>query len=236
MGFMDVLFGFAVAQAVASALDFDDMGVVQEAVKDGRGGGHVADEFAPFFQGAVGGHQGGAQFVAAHNDLKEVFAAFGRELLDAHIVDYEQVGFEVFAQDALVAGGVFVVAQLIDDVEDGAVEDGFAELDQLISNGLGEVAFAHSGWADEKDVLGLLEEAAGGQLVDLGFFDREVEAEVEVFEGAFVPEGGRFGAPDDAAVGAGFEFILQDQFEELLVAQAVGAGFLQAHFQGVGQG
>ena len=62
---------------VALAFDFDQIGVVQEAIQDGSGGGNIADEFALFFQGAVGGHQRRAQFVAAHDDLEEVLARFG---------------------------------------------------------------------------------------------------------------------------------------------------------------
>ena len=64
---------------------------MEKAVQNGSGSGDIADEFAPFFQRAVGGHQGRAQLVAAHDDLKEVFAGFGRQLLDAHVVDDQQV-------------------------------------------------------------------------------------------------------------------------------------------------
>ena len=59
------------------ALDLDDMGVVDEAIQDGCGRGDIAYEFPPFFQGAVGGHERGLRFVAAHDDLKEIFAGFG---------------------------------------------------------------------------------------------------------------------------------------------------------------
>ena len=74
---------------VAFALDFEDVGVVEKAVENGGGGGDVADEFTPFFEGAIGGHERGEELVAAHDDLEEVFAGFGRELFDAHVVDDE---------------------------------------------------------------------------------------------------------------------------------------------------
>ena len=96
--------------AVAFALDFDEVGVVEKAVENGGGGGDVADEFTPFFEGAVGGHEGGAEFVTAHDDLEEVFAGFGWELFDAHVVYDEQVAFEGAFQGAFVAGVVYVVA------------------------------------------------------------------------------------------------------------------------------
>ena len=73
--------------SVAFPFDFDDVGMVQEAVEDGGGGRHVPNELALLFEGTVGGHEGGAHFVAAHNDLEEVFAGLGRELRNAHVVN-----------------------------------------------------------------------------------------------------------------------------------------------------
>ena len=55
--------------------------VVEEAIQDGTGGGHVAQELTPVLDGAVAGHDGGAVFVTAHNHFQEVFAGvFGQGL------------------------------------------------------------------------------------------------------------------------------------------------------------
>ena len=50
--------GGALVEAVAGAGDSDDVGAVEESVEDGAGCGDVAEELAPFFDGAVGGHDG----------------------------------------------------------------------------------------------------------------------------------------------------------------------------------
>lgn len=56
-----------------------------------------------------------------------MFSAFGREVFDAHVVDDEEVAAEVVVEDFLVALGIVkVVAEVGEDVEDGAVEDGFS--------------------------------------------------------------------------------------------------------------
>ena len=86
--------------------------MVQEAVEDGGGSGNIANKLAPFFEWPVGGHQRGAHFVAAHNDLKEVFSGFGRELGDAHVVDDEQVALKVSFHCAFV----FLVEPVIPQV------------------------------------------------------------------------------------------------------------------------
>ena len=167
-----VFSGGTVFETVAAAGDLEDFGVVQEAVEDGGGGGDVAEEFAPFFEGAVGGHEGGAQFVATHDDFKEVFAAFGREVFDAHVVDDEEVTAEVVVEGFLMPLGVVaLVVEVGEDVEDGAVEDGFSEFDEVVAEGLGEVAFADSGWAEQEEVAGLVCDGGGGHgFVFLGSF------------------------------------------------------------------
>ena len=79
-------------EAVAGAGDSDDVGAVEESVEDGAGCGDVAEELAPFFNGAVGGHEGGSVFVSAHDDFQEDFAAAGGEVFEAHVVDDERSG------------------------------------------------------------------------------------------------------------------------------------------------
>jgi len=46
--------------------------MVEEAIEDGTGRGHVAQEFAPVLDGAVAGHDGGTVFVTAHEHFQEV--------------------------------------------------------------------------------------------------------------------------------------------------------------------
>ena len=61
-----------------------------------------------------------------------------------------------------------------------------------------------------EEVAGLVDEASGGEVVDLGTVDGGVEGEVEVFEGACFAEGGGFGAPGDGALLADVEFVGED--------------------------
>ena len=213
--------------AVAFTLDFNKVSVMEESVEDGCGGGDIADEFAPFFEGAVGGHESGAEFVAAHDDLKEVFAGFGWELFDAHVVYDEQVAFEVALQGAFVAGGICVVAQVVKDVEDGAVEDDFVGFDELVADGLSEVTFASAGRADEEDVFVTFKEVSGCEVVDLFAVDAGIEAEVEAVEGAQFAEVGGFSAALDHALLAHVEFVLEDEFEELQGVEVVASSFLE---------
>ena len=67
-----------IAEAIGMTFDLDDSGVVKEAVEDGGSGWDIADKFPPFFEGPVGGHESGFNFITAHDDLEEIFAGSGR--------------------------------------------------------------------------------------------------------------------------------------------------------------
>lgn len=181
---------------------------MKESVEDSRGSGDIADEFAPFLKGPVGGHEGGFSLVAAHDDLEEMFAGTVWQLLDAHVVDDEQVALEVAFHDALMGEVMAVGLKIIEDVKDGAVEDESSLLDEFVTDSLGEMAFADTWGPDKEDVLGPGEELAGGELVDLLPVDGGVEGKVEAVEGALFAEVGGLGAAADEALMADVEFIL----------------------------
>ena len=107
--------------------------MVKEAVQDGRGSGHIVEQLAPFLDGAVGGHERGAGFIAAHDDLQEHFPGFGRQDFEPHVIDNQQVGFEVAAQGAIEFLRGLIGLKFPDHVEDGTVEDLEAGFDEVIS-------------------------------------------------------------------------------------------------------
>ena len=49
---------------------------MEQTVEDSTSGRHVAEEFAPFFDGTIGGHHRGSVFVAAHDEFQEGFHRF----------------------------------------------------------------------------------------------------------------------------------------------------------------
>ena len=114
---------------------------MEEAIEDGAGGGHVAQEFAPVFERPVAGHDGGAVFVAAHDDFQQVFAGVFGQGLEAHVVDDDQVGLQVSAQGFVLLVEGFVFQEVAHQIEDGAVEDLEAWLDGFVAQGLGQMRF-----------------------------------------------------------------------------------------------
>ena len=90
----------------------DDLGMVQEAVQDGANGRDVAEELAPFLYWPVAGHDRGAVLVAAHDHLKEGCAGISGQLFQPHVVDDQQVGFQMPAQRPVLAGHGLVAKEL----------------------------------------------------------------------------------------------------------------------------
>ena len=230
------LFGLAlIFEAVAAAGDGDGLGVVEEAIQDGTGGGHVAQELAPVFDGPVAGHDGGTVFVAAHDHFQEVFAGVFGQGLESHVIDDQKVGLEIAAQDSVLLVEGFVFEEVAHQIEDGAVEDLEVELDGFVAQGLGQVRFADPGRADEQKIGGLANELAGGQVVDLFAGDGGIEAPVKVLQRFEAVKVSGLGAAAEQAFLAHVEFVLEQDFQELFVAQAVGRGFLQAQAHGARQ-
>ena len=74
---------------------------MEESVEDGAHGRDIADEFAPVFDGAVACHNRGAEFIAAHNDLEKIFSGLVWKLFESHVVDDEQITFEIFVESGI---------------------------------------------------------------------------------------------------------------------------------------
>ena len=115
-------------------------------------------------------------------ELEQILGGGGRQLAHAEVVDDEQrhggeVGHDLLA--AVLEGGV---GELVEQHVGLAVADAVALLDRGEAEGLGEVALAGAGRAEEEHVLAALDEARGGELVDELAVDLLVEVEVEAVE------------------------------------------------------
>jgi len=199
-----------VFEPVALAGERYDPGVVQEPVKDGGGCGDVVEELAPILERAVGGHEGGSVFVAAHDDLEQVLPGMLGQLLEPHVVDDEEIGLQVLAQGAVLLVEGLLLEEVSDEIEDGDVANEAALLDGLVADGLGQVGLAEAGRPEKKDVGGLGDELASGQLEDLLLRDLGVEAPVEVLEGLEAHELGVTLAVLQMALFADVELVLED--------------------------
>ena len=88
-----------------------------------------------------------------------------------------------------------------------------------MSDGLGEVRLADADRADQEHRLLALDEAAGGEIADLGCGDLGVEGEVEVGERPLFFEARAPDAIREGLVGAALDLVLEHQLQELEVPE-----------------
>ena len=110
-----------------------------------------------------------------------------------------------------------------------------ALLDGGVADGLGEVALAGAGRAEEERVLVVRDEVAGGELEDEAAVELAVEVEVEGVEGlADVAEAGALHAPLEEPVLAPLQLVLHERGDEVERRPVVGLGLHDAGFEGGG--
>ena len=143
----------------------------------------------------------------------EVFIARCTQRLEAKVVDQQQVNFG--------DGAGSLCARLS---EPGlqlrlAERQNFEALAQcLMPDGVGEMGLAGAGCADDQHRRGLGHEARGGEFVQQHFLSVK-HAGVEAFDGFFVPQLGLLQPRCQALLLAPAEFVLEQQHEELGVAE-----------------
>ena len=124
-------------------------------------------------------------------------------------------GFKYLRSGLVLLVEGFVFQEVAHQIEDGAVEHLEVLPDGLVADGLGQMGFADAGRAEEQHILGFADKLAGGQIENLLFVDRGIEAPVEVLQRFEGVEVGGLGAALHLALLADVEFILQDEFQEL---------------------
>ena len=107
--------------------------------------------------------------------------------------------------------------------------------ERRISDGLGDVGLPESRGPQQEHIASFAHELRRGQLEDLGTVDLRVELPVEVLQRLQVRELRQFLAPLKAAVVPDVEFVLEEQFQELSMGDAVDGRLVEAQFEAGGQ-
>jgi hypothetical protein len=61
--------------------------------------------------------------VTPQNNFKEIFARLFGQVLDTHVVDDQQIGFEVFRQNPILSGEGLIRHQLPYQIEDRTIQN-----------------------------------------------------------------------------------------------------------------
>lgn len=151
-------------QTVAPSRDGEDLGPAQEAVKNGCGRGNIADQKTPVFQGAVGGHEGGAKLEAAHDDLEQMLPAMPGKVLESHVVDDQEIRSQILPEDLVPLLKGLGLHEFRDRIKNGAVQDTEAHAGILVSQRLDKMGLPHAGRSAEEHIALFLQDVARGQI------------------------------------------------------------------------
>jgi len=85
-----------------------------------------------------------------------------------------------------------------------------------------------------RSVLSLIE-VAGGQIHDLTSLDGRIETEVEIFQTFEIPESGLLDSSGNGSIIPDRQFVVNDQFQKLLMVKLITNSFLQTNLKGGSQ-
>jgi hypothetical protein len=132
--------GLEFAHAVTG--EFDSIGVVDDAIEDGVGKGRVADDLVPALDRQLAGDDDRAGVVAVLDNLQEIAALFGIELLWSPIIEDEKIDASEGAQELGIATIAAGQRQRCEQARDAVIEDGEVLAARLVAERAGEPTFA----------------------------------------------------------------------------------------------
>ena len=148
-----------------------DSGAAEEPI--GEGG-------APLFEGQIAGDHGGGALVAFGDEFVEVLILRWLQGLECEVINdeegYPHQGLKATIVGLHGAGGL----ELSQESGLGGEDDVVSLTHGLVAEGLGDVALAGTAGSGDEDGDLFVDEAAGGQITDLGLVDVDVESPVEV--------------------------------------------------------
>ncbi len=130
------------------------------------------------FHGDLAGDQEGRSCVALLDDLEQVAAALGGEVLQSPVVQHQQGDPGETPQD----GGVSPCRGREDEFGHAPVEHGLLLSACLIGQGAGHEGLFGSGWTDEDQIEGLADPVTGGELGEGGAGDAAPGAAIDVLD------------------------------------------------------
>jgi len=167
------------------------------------------------------------------NDLIEVLGLGGSHRRKPEVIDDQEIGSQVFLK-AFFPGLIGTTCQKEPEEFSGLGEEDFiSEAAGLMSQSLGDMTLPHSRSAVEQNMLFLFDKRTVAKVSDQFGIELGVKGEVKAFEGLFFFEGGA-GEPEVEFLRlSSFDFILDQEFQELHVSQGSALSLFEAKVQGL---
>ena len=164
--------------SIRSPFESDKLSIHTQAIQDSRGCDRIKD-LSPVGRNEIGGDQGGGDLCAFGEDLKDPIGLFFGGNHIAEFIETKDRDFGIVVDETVEIFGFGEFGGKVKEAEkDGLVtlEDGF------ITEGGGQMGFAHSRRTDQDEIGGLFEPLGVNKLHDLILGDFGIKGPVEVTE------------------------------------------------------
>jgi len=129
------------------ALQFQPVSAVQQSVEDGIGEGGLADVVMPVRCGQLAGDQSGTPVMTVFDHLHQILSLGRGDLLDAPVVEDQQIHFEQLIHQTRVGAVTVGDAQLFEQGRQTQIAHRQSLTASLVAQGTGEPGLAATGRA-----------------------------------------------------------------------------------------
>ena len=211
------------------------MGIVAEPVQQRVGLNGIGKQGHPFLDAAIAGQHQRPLLIAFVDNVIQIIGLLIGQGLEPKVVDDQKIGAAVVFHQPIA--GQIGVSGLKRPEQTGRLDitDLKAAADRLVSQGQGDVGLADAHRPAQTDVVFVFEKVTGPQIIDAAAINGRVELEVELFERLEVAKASFLEPAGKLALGASFEFILNQQTQKVEVGQLLFLRLLQPQLQAVHQ-
>src|SRR5260370_23744092 len=206
------------------ALEFEAMGVVDDAVEDGVGDGRLAGGLVPSVDRDLAGGEGCAAAVALLDDLQEIAALVGPERFEPPVVEDEQPHLAEPLHQPWIATVAAGECEVGEQLGHALIENGSVVATGFVAECAGEPGFADACRAFDDEVLWGVDPVAGDEPLEQCSIEAARGAVVDVLDGGALAEPGVAQPGGELPVGSLGGLAVEQQGEPLGVAEAGGAG------------
>jgi len=152
--------------AEAVTADDEGMGMVGEAIQGGTDQQVVGKDFAPLFEGAVGGNDQGGAFIAFGDDFVQVLRTLRGGRLETEIIQDQQAARQEAGEEAGVGTIGASDLQLLEQMMGGLAQDPEIAFQCFECQRISQMTFSNSAGTAHQNIFVALDKDTGGQVLD----------------------------------------------------------------------
>ena len=144
----------------------DGLALVQQSVEHGTDSGGVAQYLAPVLDRAIGRNQGTGAFVTPHDNLQQILGCGERKLSHAEVINDEQRDRSQREHKLFSRAGRDSISEIIEQDVCFAIDHSIALHNDELPDGLGQMAFPGTAWAQKQRIFMFGNETTGSKIED----------------------------------------------------------------------